>query len=249
MTDLYSLFLGCIVPNLFPEVERAVRDTLSKLDVEYSDARGTACCLPPALFGFNEDAWLKMNLRNFSLAKGDFLTVCDECFASLQDARASIEGERGKALPNVLPFVKALKGVEGTIKDRTKGPLNLRCAVQHSCHLLRPSSVRRVDDPESPRLVKSLLEALGCEYVAQEDEVGCCGGSICAGSEIPRKLAIRRIRGAEDARADLIVTTCPHCLKHLGAHSKSMPVLHLAQLYALALGSNPSEVGTRGILR
>lgn len=249
MTDLYSLFLGCIVPNLFPEVERAVRDTLSKLDIEFSDVRGTACCLPPALFGFNKDAWLKMNLRNFSLAKGDFLTVCDECFASLQDARANIEREEGKALPNVFPFVKVLKDVEGTIKDRIKSPLNLRCAVQHSCHLLRPSSVRKVDDPESPRLVKSLLEVLGCEYIVQEDEVGCCGGSIYVGSEISRKLAIRRIRSAEDSRADLIVSTCPHCLKHLGAHSKTVPVLHLAQLYALALGSNPSEVGTRGVLR
>jgi len=142
-----------------------------------------------------------------------------------------------------------LKDIEGTIKDRIKGPLNLRCAVQHSCHLLRPSSVRKVDDPEAPKLVKSLLEAIGCEYVVQEDEVGCCGGSIYAGSEIPKKLAIRRIRGAQDARADLIITTCPHCLKHLGAHSRAMPVLHLAQLYALALGSNPSDVGMRGALR
>lgn len=237
------------MPNLFPEVERAVRDTLSKLDIEYSDARGTACCLPPALFGFNKDAWLKMNLRNFSLAKGDFLTVCDECFASLQDARVSIENEEGKVLPNVLPFVKALKDVEGTIEDRIKNSLDLRCAVQHSCHMLRPSSVRKVDDPESPKLVKSLLEVLGCENVEQEDEVGCCGGSICAGSDISRNLAIRRIRGAENSRADLIVTTCPHCLKHLGTYSKVVPVLHLAQLYALALGSNPSEVGTRGVLR
>jgi len=247
--ELYSLYLGCIVPNLFPEVERAMRDTLSKLDIEYSDARGMACCLPPALFGFNNDAWLKMNLRNFNLAKGDLLTVCDECFASLQDARTGIEREGGKAMPNVFPFVKALKAVEGTIKDRIKGPLSLRCAVQHSCHLLRPSSIRKVDDPESPKLVKSLLVALGCEYVVQEDEVGCCGGSICDGSVISKKLAIRRIRSAEDARADLIVTTCPHCLKHLGAHSKTLPVLHLAQLYALALGSNPSEVGMRGVLR
>jgi len=247
--DLYSLFLGCIVPNLFPEVERAVRDTLSKLGIEYSDVRGTACCLPPALFGFNKDAWLKMNLRNFGLAKGDFLTACDECFASLQDSRASIEGEWGKALPNVLPFVKALEAVGGTIKDRVKSPLGLRCAVQHSCHLLRPSGVRKVDDPESPRLVKSLLKAIGCENVEQDEEVGCCGGSICDGSEISRDLAIRRIKCAESSRADLIVTTCPHCLKHLGAHTKTVPVLHLAQLYALALGSDPSEVGTRGVIR
>jgi len=247
--NLYSLFLGCIVPNLFPEAERAVRDTLSKLDIEFSNARGMACCLPPALFGYNKDAWLKMNLRNFSLAKGDLLTVCDECFASLQDARACIEREGGKVLPNVFPFVKVLKDVEGTIVDRIKSSLNLRCAVQHSCHLLRPSSVRKVDDPESPKLVKSLLEALGCENVEQDDEVSCCGGSICVGSDISRNLAIRRIRSAENSRADLIVTTCPHCLKHLGALSKTVPVLHLAQLYALALGSNPSEVGVRGVLR
>ncbi|MGQ9514375.1 MAG: heterodisulfide reductase-related iron-sulfur binding cluster [Thermoproteota archaeon] len=249
MSCLYSLFLGCIVPNIFPEVERAVRDALSRLDIEFMDIKGAACCLPPALFGFNKDAWLKINLRNFGLAGGDLLTICDECFASLQDSKVSIEKEGGKALPNVLPLVKVLKDVEGTIKEHVKRSLNLRCAIQHSCHLLRPSKVRGIDDPESPKQVRSLLEILGCEYVGQEDELGCCGGSIYGGSEISRKLAIRRIGSAKNSRADLIVTTCSHCLKHLRAYSKNLPVLHLAQLCALALGSDPSEIGTGGILR
>jgi heterodisulfide reductase subunit B len=224
-----------------------MRDTLSTLDIKFSEIKGAACCLPPALFGFNKDVWLKMNLRNFSLADGDLLTICDECFASLQDTKITAETEGGKILPNVFPLVKVLKDAEEKLRENVKS-LNLKCAIQHSCHLLRPSKIRRIDDPESPKIVRSLLDILGCKDVGQVDELGCCGGSIYVDSKISKNLAIRRIRSAKNFGADLIVTTCPHCLKHLRVYSKNLPVLHLVQLCALALGSDPSEIGTRGVL-
>jgi len=245
---LYSLYLGCIVPNIFPEVERALRDVLSILKIEFSDMRGAACCIPPALFGFQKEVWQNVNLMNFSTAKSDVITICDECFASLQDAKTSLEREKGRVLPNVFPLVKVLKDAEGEVKARLKKPVNLKCAVQHSCHLLRPSEIRKVDDPFSPKLVKSLLDVIGCESVEEKEELSCCGGSVYEGSRVSKALAMRRVRSAEASEANIIVTTCPHCLKQLSAHSKRLPVFHLVQLYALALGSSPKSIGMRGAI-
>ncbi|MBO3804063.1 MAG: hypothetical protein JTT11_09405, partial [Candidatus Brockarchaeota archaeon] len=244
---LYSLYLGCIVPNLYPEVERALRDVLSILKIEYSDMRGSACCIPPALFGFQKDVWRNVNLTNFGTAKYDIITVCDECFASLQDAKVSLEREEGKALPNVLPLAKVLKDAEEEARKRLKKPVKLRCAIQHSCHLLRPSEVRNVDDPFYPKLVKSLLDVIGCEGVQEGGGLGCCGGSVKEGSRVSKELATRRMRSAEASGAELVVTTCSHCLKQL-ARSKRLPVFHLAQLYALALGSSPKSIGMAGVV-
>jgi len=237
----YSLYLGCLVPTQFPYVERAVRDVLSSVGVETSEMIGASCCAPNRLFGVNEQTWLALNRRNFSLARGEILTVCDECFASLQDASLEIDGS-GETLPPVKPFVAFLSENEKELGEKAN-ELGLKCAIQHSCHLLRPSKVRKVDNPENPILMRNALDAIGCRSVKHDEELSCCGGQIVATSRVREVLAKRKISSAEGAGADCVVTTCAHCLLHLSDHSPRLPVVHLAQLYALALGSEPSAVG------
>ena len=248
MIHLYSLYLGCVVPNLFPEVELSVRSLLHGIGVEVEDLRGTSCCLPPPIFGFNSGAWLRVNERNMKLAKHDVITVCDECFASMQDAREILVGS-GSSLSNVLPLIKLLGGSVEKIKEAASFDVKVRCAIQHSCHLLRPSKVRGVDDARHPRLVRSVLEAIGCEVVAYEDELSCCGGSVHGESEASKELALRKLRSIEASGVDLVVTTCPHCMKQLLGHDSKLPVLHIAQLCALALGTPPDKIGIEGLLR
>lgn len=242
MIFLYSLYLGCIVPNLFPEVEFSVRGVLKGLGVEFEDLMGSSCCLPPTLFGFNEKAWLGVNERNLRLSEHDVLTVCDECFASIQDAR-NVLSLTGHKLPNVLPLIKLLGDHIEIIKNVKKFDVRIRCAIQHSCHLLRPSKVRGVDDARSPRLVRSVLEAIGCEVVTYEDELSCCGGSIHGESKVSKELGARKLRSIEASGAELVVTTCPHCLKQLLGYGSKLPVVHIAQICALALGAPPEVIG------
>jgi len=244
----YYLYLGCIIPNLFPEIERATRDILAKLNVEFSDMKGASCCAPPGLLGVHRDSWLVLNRRNLSMADGVIITPCDECFASLQDARG-ILSESIKDLPEVKPLPQFISGNLQSIGEKFQGGLNLKCAVQHSCHLLRPSETRKVDDPEAPKLIADLLNAIGCERVVHEDELACCGGLIYEGSEVGIKLAMRKVDACNRSGADCVVTTCAHCLRQLRKVSTTMPILHLAQLYALATGSEPSSIGIPDTLR
>ena len=40
----FGLFLGCNTPAIRPDVERAIRLTMPKLDVELEDLEGYVCC-------------------------------------------------------------------------------------------------------------------------------------------------------------------------------------------------------------
>jgi len=238
---VYSLYLGCVIPTQFPEVERAVRDILSVVGAEVTEMNGASCCAPNQLFGVSRKAWLALNKRNLGLASGTILTACDECFASLQDARLALS-EGGKGLPEVKPLLSFLSENEGLFRQKATG-LGLRCAVQHSCHLLRPSKVRKVDDPENPLLMRNALDTIGCSSIQHEAERDCCGGQASGSTRVKDKLADRKVASAKEAGADLIVTSCAHCLRNLREHSEGIPVLDIAQLYAVALGSEPSKVG------
>lgn|GEM_PF-1393111 len=236
-----SLFLGCLIPTQFPHVERAVRDVIAATSTEVTEMKGASCCAPNHLFGVSAQVWLALNKRNLGLANGTIVTACDECFASLQDARLAL-AEGGKGLPEVKPFLVFLSENEELLRQKSR-KLGLHCAVQQSCHLLRPSRVRKVDDPENPLLMKNALDAIGCSTVQHDAERDCCGGQASGPNDVKRKLADRKVLSAKTAGADVIVTSCAHCLRNLREPSDGIPVLDIAQLYAFALGSEPGKVG------
>ena len=43
----YGLFLGCVIPNRYPQLERSIRDVFEELDVELLDLEGASCCPAP----------------------------------------------------------------------------------------------------------------------------------------------------------------------------------------------------------
>ncbi len=242
------LYLGCLIPIQFPEVEKATRDTLERLKIEYSDMNRASCCMPPGLFGFHKESWLRLNRRNLSLANDTVITPCDECFASLQDARAILI-EEAKNIPEIKPFPQLIAENLGAAKEAVQRNLGLKCAVQQSCHLLRPSQIRKIDDPESPSLLGELLRNIGCVKVDCIDELACCGGLVAEYTGVGLKLGQQKAKAFAESGADCIVTTCAHCLRQLTRVNHTLPIFHLAQLYALAFGSKPSLVGIPRMLK
>jgi heterodisulfide reductase subunit B len=233
-----TLYLGCVIRSLYPEVEKAVKETLNKVDVQFDEPKDASCCAPLGFFSLNRSAWLRLNERNMRLFQSSVITACDDCFASLSDAFKTISEKNGVKAPEVKPFEKILmeKLEERRMVFSFKG---LRCAVQHSCHLLRPA--RDVDDAENPQLVKRILERLGYLSISYEGELDCCGGLVFE-DRISKILADRKARALEESGADCVVVTCSHCMRQLKSVSK-LPVLHLAQLSALSLGVKPEEIG------
>lgn len=233
-----TLYLGCVIRTLYPEVEKAVYEVLSRIGVVFEEPQGASCCAPLELFSLSKNAWLRLNERNMRFFQSVVLTACDDCFASLSDAFKILSEKSGVRVPEVKPFGNFIleKLEEKGLRFSFKG---LRCAIQHSCHLLRPA--RGVDNAENPRVVKRVLERLGYVPVSYVGELDCCGGLVFE-EKVSETIARRKAEAFEKSGADCVVTTCSHCMHRLRTVSQ-IPVLHLAQLSALSMSASPGEIG------
>lgn len=99
-TPKYGLFLGCNMPALRPDVEKAIRVALPGVGIELVDIEGAACC--PAFgtfYSVDEDAALAVNAWNLSLAEKagvDIVVQCGSCYSTLRIGRHKILNGREK---------------------------------------------------------------------------------------------------------------------------------------------------------
>lgn len=144
-------------------------------------------------------------------------------------------------------------GVEG-LRKRVVRPLKgLKLAAFYGCYLLRPSTTMKFENPHYPTSMEDIFSALGAEPIFYPGRLKCCGFPI---SMMNREASFRMAGGnlleAKGLGADAMVTPCPLC--HLNLDSRQpevssflkqkidLPVLHLSQLVALALGVTPKEL-------
>lgn len=142
------------------------------------------------------------------------------------------------------------------LAERVRRPLaNLKCASFYGCYLLRAgSSIRAFDDPHRPRSLEDLFVALGAEPVDYPGRTQCCGWPLSSyAPQASFSLAGKHLQAAIAAGADCLVTPCPLCHLNLDARqpdveraigqSLKLPVLHLSELVALALGVDLACLG------
>lgn len=80
--------------------------------------------------------------------------------------------------------------------------------------------------------MKAVLERMNCEVV--NTTVGCCGKNA------PVNVPLMKEREEECAGADLIVVGCPMCFIKFDSQKDGLPVVHLAELVAMAAGRRES---------
>jgi heterodisulfide reductase subunit B len=235
MTKL-SLFLGCIVPNRYPGIEKATKLCLQKLEVDVCDLPGASCCPAPGVFkSFDKAAWLALASRNIVLSERmerDILTVCNGCYGSLADANMELKkdpemrartnsclkeiGMEFKGTVEVRHIIEFLYKEFGPekLKNYITRPLDLKVALHYGCHMIKPSKDRNLGETEAPVFFDELVEATGAKSVDYTDKMMCCGagGGVRSGhvaeslEMLERKLACIRQAGV-----DCIVNACPFC--------------------------------------
>lgn len=273
MAKKYALFLGCVAPARYPGIESSTREVCKELGMEIVELEGAGCCPAPGVIkSFEQDAWLAIAARNLALAQNkgaDILTICNGCYGSLFDAAHVLHNdpEKLRAVNKILRevgleyngdvkvhhfaevFYKDI-GLEH-LKSHVKNPLDLKVAVHYGCHFLKPSNIKELDDPERPKILDELVEVTGAKSVDYKDKMMCCGagGGVRSGNPaLATKFTEEKLKNMKAVGAQFIIDVCPFCHLQFDRTQKDVkgydiPVIHLAQLYGLALGVPKEKLG------
>lgn len=145
-------------------------------------------------------------------------------------------------------------GLEEIQQRVTKSLSGLKCAAFYGCYLLRAQKSMPYDDPYNPQAMENMFRAVGATPIYYRGRTQCCGWPLSSYATTQSfKMAGIHIQDALASGADCMVTPCPLC--HLNLDSRQpevekvigrklgLPVLHLPQLIALALGVKPKQLG------
>jgi len=268
----YAFFLGCIAPLRYPGLEKSTRVVCEKLGIELVDLEDASCCPAPGVIkSFSKDAWLAAAARNLALAEKQGLpivTICNGCYGSLFEAAHELNnhpdilaktnkilkeiGMEYKGTTKVFHFADVLYkevGIEG-IKAKVTNPLSYKIATFYGCHFLKPSDIKKLDDPEVPHVLDDLVEATGAKSVPRQQKMLCCGaggGVRAAFGDTAKEFTKTNLENMKASGAQYIVDVCPFCHLQFDASQKDLgfhiPVIHLSQLFGIAMGMDEKELG------
>ena len=233
----FSFFLGCIMPNRYPQIESTTKFVMKKLGYDILDMNRAACCPAPGVFrSFDKVDWMVAAARNICIAEkndADILTICNGCFGRLVDVNKHL-----KANPDDVEIVNAaLKELgdyewKGTVRVRhiaevigiDLGPsevepyltrkINANIAIHYGCHLVKPSRIRDLDSSEAPTFLEDFVEMLGGTSLDFRQKLSCCGaGGGVLGSQKDTSMLIlkEKFKHMSAAKPDFIFDTCPFC--------------------------------------
>lgn len=145
-------------------------------------------------------------------------------------------------------------GLDALREKVTRKLAGLNCAAFYGCYLLRAQDHLPYDDPYNPQSMENVFRVVGATPVYYRGRTQCCGWPLSSyATDQAFKMAGMHIQEAIAAGADCLVTPCPLC--HLNLDSRQpeveraigeklgLPILHLPQLIALAVGIEPAELG------
>ena len=156
-----------------------------------------------------------------------------------------------KHLLHALVADYGLEEIQNRVTRKLSG---LKCAAFYGCYLLRGQTNLPLDDPYQPESMENVFRAIGATPIYYRGRTQCCGWPLSSyATNQAFQMAGNHVSEAIDRGADCMVTPCPLC--HLNLDSRQpevekvigrklgLPVLHLPQLIALALGISPTELG------
>jgi len=271
-----AVYWGCVIPAVQYAYEMSVREVLPKLGVELVDLEDVSCCGTP-LQSVNTFASIYLAARNMAIAEKtglkNMLVLCNGCHLSFSEVEHFLktdeklrqkvdellkdEGLQLRGSAKVWHIVEFLHDALGkdTITKIVKKTLNgLKFASQYGCHLIRPSTIQRVDDPEDPKKLDELIEWVGAESIDYPEKLDCCGeGLLLSHPDAALTFTGLKLKAIQACNVDGVVSACPSCHMMFDMRQKSsgatvgtklsLPVLYYTQLLGVAMGIENEKLG------
>ena len=263
----HLLYSGCLIPTRLPFLEASARFVLDRMGVGYDPfPEGTCCVEPIGLRSLGYDSWLVVVARMLSIAESadkEVLMLCNGCFMSFKEAAHRLEdaavrapvnealgsiGRRYEGGARVTHFLELLDDRAKQVEPLVTHPQSrLRLALHPGCHLIRPSRTLRMDSPFSPRVLADVALRAGAEVVHNDPWPRCCGGGLAGVDDRISEAVLREnVDSFRAAGANCVLTPCPFCFVQYDLRQRQgLPVLHLAELMALAFGASPDKIGLK----
>jgi heterodisulfide reductase subunit B len=271
----YAFFPGCLIPARHPAMEFAIRETLPKLGIEIVDLEGASCCPDPIYFKSKDKLdWLAVAARNLTLAEDlglDIFTNCSGCTATLSEtyhllhdddelkdrvnqrlARIGREYRGTSRVRHIATLVRDEVGYDAVRASVVRPLEGLKVAIHYGCHLLKPSRIMQVDNPDNPEVMEKLVEALGATPVRHRNWYLCCG-KACQDEEIPNRMMHDLLSTVNDEQTDILGMICPTCfgqfdhgqmkVSKLFDEDFHTPPVYYFQLLAFAQGVPYDQLG------
>ena len=236
-----SLFVTCLVDQLFPRVGEAMAATLEGLGCEVTFNEAQTCCGQPAFnTGYRAEARAMAEhfIRVFERERADFIVApSGSCTAMVRNFYGELfrapGGEAWHARlesvrTRVREFSEFLVGELGVedVGARFEG----RVTYHDACHLLR--ELRIAEEPR--RLIRAVR---GVEFVEMEAPDTCCGfgGTFSVKyAEISNSILQEKLARIARSGAEAVVANDSSCLMQIagGLSRAGSPVktMHLAEL-------------------
>jgi L-lactate dehydrogenase complex protein LldE len=238
-----SLFVTCLVDQIFPQVGEATVELLRRVGVEVDFPEEQTCCGQPA---FNDGFWPQARevARQFLRAFSDsevIVSPSGSCVAMVREYypllfredpqlhdRAQEIGRRTYELSEFLVRVLGVEDVGASFRRKV--------TYHASCHGLRGLGLRE----EPLRLLRNVR---GLELIDLPGWDECCGFGGLFSVKMPHlssAMLEEKIRNIVSTGAEIVVATDISCLMHIagGLSRKRIPVrtMHLAEILASTAG-------------
>ena len=271
----YALFLGCNIPARVRQYETSARSVFAELGVDIEDIKDFNCCGYP-LRNSDFKTFVLFSARNLALAEKlglNMITLCKCCYGSLKMAehhmkenlflkdevnetlaKEGLEYNGNFEIKHLLSALYSDIGINILKEKITRSFKNLKIAVHHGCHALRPSNIMQFDNPVSPVIFDKLVELTGAKSIDWSLKLECCGAPVLGiNDDLSMNLTEKKLTNAKRSGADYLCTACPWCHLQFDSVQKMMleqrrlnnhlPAILFPQLLGLAMGIDKKILG------
>ncbi len=226
-----ALFAGCIMPELFGDVNAATARTLARNGFDVVVPRDQGCC--GALHAHaGDESWAhalaRRNVRAFREAEVDAVIVNSAgCGAAMREAERWLGGDGAAFAASVRDVAEFLDSVG---LRQLPGRVDARVCYDDPCHLVHGQGVGA-----APRRI--LAQIPGVVLVEHDDPTSCCGAAgiyNLTHRRMSEAILERKLDAFSEADPDVIATGNPGCLMQIrvGAKRRGLRarVLHPVEL-------------------